>query len=61
MTVRKYWQRHQIQMRVMAVFLLLTIPVSAPIVMAVVCWREIGAFYAEQYREAWDVLTRGAA
>ncbi|MFM0044098.1 hypothetical protein [Paraburkholderia sediminicola] len=59
MTVRKYWQRHSIQMRVVAFMLLVLIPVTLPVMAAAVYWREILREYADQYRDAWRVLMRG--
>lgn len=59
MSLRKYWQRHPIQTRIVAAVLLLLMPIATPLVALVLFWREILATYAEHYREAWQVLMRG--
>jgi hypothetical protein len=59
MTVRKYWQRHPMQMRVIALALLIAIPVTTPLFAVFIYWREIIATFADQYRDAWRALVRG--
>lgn len=59
MTVRKYWQRHPIQMRAVALILLVTIPVTTPLLALVLYWRVILETFADQYRDAWRALVRG--
>jgi hypothetical protein len=60
MTIRKYWQRHPIQMRLMALVLLIFLPILFPMLAAVMAdWRGIARDCAEQYRDAWRALTRG--
>ncbi len=60
MTVRKYWQRHPIQLRLMALVLLVFLPILFPLLAVIVAdWRGIARDYAGQYRDAWHALVRG--
>lgn len=59
MTVRKYWQLHPIQMRIVAAFLLVTIPVTLPVGALCFYWRDVLEAIADQYKQAWSALVRG--
>lgn len=59
MSVRKYWRRHPIQLRVTAAVLLVFIPVILPIGTLVFYWSEVLEAIADQYKQAWSALVRG--
>ncbi|SAL02895.1 hypothetical protein AWB80_08464 [Caballeronia pedi] len=60
MTLRKYWQRHPIQLRATALFLLVFLPILLPLLAAIMAdWRGIARDVAEHYRDAWRALTKG--
>ncbi|MBB5414077.1 hypothetical protein [Paraburkholderia atlantica] len=59
MSLRKYWQRHPVQLRLAALILLVLIPVTTPLFALAIHWREILEAFAEQYRDTWCALTRG--
>lgn len=58
--LRKYWQRHPIQVRLMAIVFLITLPIAFPLLALVMAdWRGIARDFAEQYHDAWGLLVRG--
>jgi hypothetical protein len=59
MSIRKYWRRHPVQLRALALVLLIVMPAYLPIIAVVQYWRDILDEVAAQYRETWRVLIKG--
>jgi hypothetical protein len=58
-TLRKYWQRHPVQLRILALLVMLVLPVYLPIVALIQFHREIVEEIVYQYRECWSLATTG--
>jgi hypothetical protein len=59
MSIRKYWRRHPVQLRALALVLLIVMPAYLLIVAVVQYWREIADEIRVQYRDTWRVLVKG--
>ncbi|KDR25991.1 hypothetical protein [Caballeronia zhejiangensis] len=59
MSIRKYWMKHPVQLRVAALLTLVLMPIWLPIVAVVQYRREIVEEIRYQYADTWRVLTKG--
>lgn len=59
--LRKYWQRHPHQLRLIALLLLAFMPIYLPLAALVQYRRTIVEEFAYHYREIWKVLMKGGA
>jgi hypothetical protein len=57
--LRKYWQRHPIQLRALAAAMLVMLPVWLPILALWTFRREIAEEFKIHYRECWSLATTG--
>lgn len=58
-SVRPYWLKHPIQLRIVAASILIALPVALPIILAIAYRREIIAEISNQYRQTYRALIKG--
>ena len=57
--VKQYWQRHPVQLRIVALLALIFVPIWFPIAALAVYWREVAREFKIQYRDLWRALIHG--
>lgn len=57
--VRPYWNRHPLQLRIVAFIALLFVPVWLPVTALLVYWQEVAQEVKAQYRVCWRAVIHG--